>query len=340
MKTINKLYLLIHGFCYAEIELQNKKTNPKHTLYMERENRCAKLWASRIHEFSDNDALIIIPFSQHPDGPSSQFKDLAVSVLGDRCFFLDRPGYSEQSFWDKASIDFEKAVTKELSAVCIGLKKQWNEEDLSTTLHTLACFRQFEDLLVERNFQIDVEKTFIEAWGASFEGCVTKYSLNFRRFMLINNPIEIDFALTVPDAPFLLNFNEAESILLKDGLRVFIFKDDSQTIALYTTTSNSLDCGVTYVKLKVDPTDVRIRSKQNTRIWPELEPYHLEQASITNYEPPQQLVKVEDGCVYLPASAGLAYSLAKSPLFVFSTPGSSYEKNRDMFIQAEIYNNH
>ncbi len=340
LKKLNRFYFLIHGLCYAEMTYEKNErdldTNLKR--YLEHENKCARKWRSGLKDLDKNEALIIIPWHGHENGPASQFNSFAASVLGDRCFILDSPDSFNPSFWSNKDDAFYEAISSELKSALIYQKDQWNDEELHTALHSLACCRQLDVLLRERGFYYDKSKVTSEGWGASFDGCVTKYTLNIRRILGLSNVIEINFNMTVPDALFLLDTVFRESVILKNGLRLFLFQSEDQAIGLYTMTSQSLENRAVFIKLKLNQNQLTVKSKQGIRLWPNPEIYHLPQSAIGHYEPEQKLVTYENNKLILPVSAGFVYRLAKAPTYIFANSEMTYHDFKEILINAEIVN--
>jgi len=157
LKKINKLYFLIHGFCYAEMVAHKKPgaIDANFQRYWDREKKCAEKWRSRLREFSDNEVLVIIPWRGDQSGPAATYHSFAVSALGDRCFLLDCPDSFAPEFWREEDTAFNRAVVRELKAALLGQRDQWNDEELHTALHALACCRQLDSLLQHRGFCFD-----------------------------------------------------------------------------------------------------------------------------------------------------------------------------------------
>ena len=224
----------------------------------------------------------------------------------------------------------------EFKSAFVQQKMRWNKEELSTALHCLACCRQLHVMLAERGYWFDEKEVSAESWGASFEGCVAKYTLTMRRMLNLSNVVEIDYGMTVPDAFFLLDATHAEWVLLDNRLRLFLFKVGNQAIALYTLTAHSLADQVSYVALPCDPQKVTVKSKQGIRLWPQPEVYALPSAPCGYYEPPQELVRFADGRLYAPVSAGFVYRLAKAPAYIFAPPDMPYAEFRGTLMSAEL----
>lgn len=336
MKRLDKLNFLIHGFCYAcrDWGATPRQADDGLRPYLTREQKCAQGWYSRLADFSESEALVIVPGSR--DGPAGDYYAAAHSRLGDRCFMLDCADCLEPQFWAGGGADHRLNLLREIEAAFVHQRLQWNKEELHTALHCRACCRQFDAMLTQRGFSFDRATVSAEAWGASFDGCVTKYTLNLRRMLGLSNIVEINFGMTVPDAPFLVDTLNCECVLLENALRLFLFADGRHTIGLYTFTAHSLADQPAYVKLAVAPETATVTSKQRIRLWPDPEANALPTAPLGCYEPSQVLVKYEAGRLHVPVSAGLVYRLAKAPAYVYMPNAIPYAEARAILTSAEL----
>jgi len=336
MKRIEKLHFLIHGFCHAEAAARGYGSGPEHEAYLACENERAERWRSRLRELSPSDALVVVPVARDPAGPAAGFHALASEVLGDRCFFLDTPMCCEEEFWSDESREFRDAVSAETEAAFKGQGQAWNKEELHTSLHCVALCRQLEAALRERGLLFAPDQATGEAWGASFDGCVTKYSVTFRRMLRLPEPVPFALEMTVPDARFLLDAEAVETVLLAGGLRLFLFRAEGRSIALYTATSHAMSDRAVTVGVEIAPVLVTVRSKQGIRLWPEREPYCLRNVPPGRWEAPQELVTVEEGALRVPVSYGFVYRLAKAPAYVFAGPELSHDAFRAALLRAAV----
>jgi hypothetical protein len=336
VKRLDRLHFLIHGFCYAEMALSRGPITPDDPFarYLGRENACAQQWRARLAGFADTEAVAIIPWPGVSAGPSAEFHALAASILGERCFLLDCPDCLAEDYWGAADDRFGRAVLAELRAACVGQGLACNQEEIVTDLHCLACCRRLEDLLSERGYALDRASASVDGWGASFDGCVTKYTLTLRRMLGLSRAIDIDYGLTVPDAAFLLDADDWECMPMADGLRAFMFEGAGGWIGLYALTSHSLADAPVAVTLPEGAAGLTVRSKQGIRLWPRPEPYALPAAPVACREPAQQVVTVEAGGLRVPASAGFVYRLAKAPAYLFAPPGMPRAEFRARLLAA------
>ena len=236
---------------------------------------------------------------------------------------------------DEGAVDMIIAPEVADGSALVGQGDRWNKEELLTSLHAVACCLRLSAMLSERGFVLDPDSLSAEGWGASFEGCVTKYTLNIRRLLSLSHAIQIRPEMTVPDTFFLLGAVGSETMMLENGLRLYLFQLPDQWAALYTRTSHSLAEGAASVRLAVDPDQVTVRSKQGIRLWPEPEPYHLPDAPAGCYEPPTQVVRFDEGRLCVPVSAGFVYRLAKAPAYLFAASGTTRADFLDVLMHAE-----
>ncbi|NLP10862.1 hypothetical protein GX408_10755, partial [bacterium] len=215
-------------------------------------------------------------------------------------------------------------------------KAEWNKEELFTKLHALNCYYQLRQLLAERYFQIDPHQVNATAWGASYEVCVTKYSLHLRRLLNLSKPIHIDFDLTVPDALFLIKATELDNQLVKDDLGVILFQNRDKIFAHYYLTALPVHDKPVFVDTFVSEKQVFILSKQGIRLWPDPEPYHLPQAPAGYYEPPQTVISYQNHKLLSPVSFGYVYRLAKAPVFIFPDSSLSTAEWRRILLTGRI----
>jgi hypothetical protein len=332
LQKIERLYFLIHGFCYADMTQSQKpeQIDVQIAKYLARERHCADNWRAQLQNFGANDALVVIPWNTKKTGPVHDFNVLADSLLGERFFLLDGSDGLDPSFWQQQDTHFSKEILSNLEGMLAGQKESWNKEELFTALHSMNCCRQFNSLLATRGLTLDVQRVPCTSWGASYEGCVTKYSLNFRQMLHLTHPVKIDFSMAVPDAEFLLEAEERQSLLINPDLQLSIFQNGENLIACYSRTSHSLADKPAFVEVSLDSTRASIVSKQGIRLWPQAETYHLPNAPFGFYEPPQQIVKMTDKGVRVTAHSGYVYRLAKAPAFIFASGRMTLDAFRDI----------
>lgn len=328
--TLRKLHWLIHGLCYSEMACRQPARAEEDTfrdfLAFER-GRIAR-WDARVQAFPPDEALVILPWPHFDTGPAVDFEARAARLLGDRCFLLDAPYPSSPSFWQGAHPDFLRGVAEDLRDACLNQGSDWNKEEMTTALLSRSCARQMLGLMGSRGLAWDPATVQSEGWGASFEGCVSKYSGSLRRLLGLTHPIAIDFEMTVPDAAFLLRARRCERLSLSDRLDLFLFDLEGTPAGLYLQTSVSLSDRAAWLSVAAPPDRVRVLSKQGARLWPGPAEDKTPPRSIGLHEPAQELVTLEDGRLRVPISAGMVWRLAKSPAYLVGEPGTTLEEFR------------
>jgi hypothetical protein len=340
MKRLEKLYFLIHGFCYAGMTCDRAPSQVDDRLqrYLARERMCAERWYARLGELSAAQALVVIPWGSGSPA-ADDFYASARAALGDRLFMLDCPDILAPEFWSSSAGDHGRArrLLAEIGTAFDHQQLAWNKEELYTTFHSYACSWQFQAMLAQRGFSFDPASVSAEAWGASFDGCVTKYTLNLRRILGLSNVVGIDFNLTVPDAYFLLDAVLRDCLILLDNkLRLFLFECEQRFAGLYTFTEHSIADPLTNVILTVDAETIIVKSKQNIRLWPQPEEYRLRDVDPGYYEPPQTVVKRLANGLQLPVSSGVVYRLAKAPAYIFMPAEMPYAQARSILASAKL----
>src|SRR5690349_20991268 len=113
MEQLNKLYLLVHGLCYAEMTFgcpADSVVSARYAPFVERELACAARWRSRLESLGDDEALVIIPPATASGRPADNFSEAAALLLGDRCFILQCPDITAPEFWSGSDEVLRQAV--------------------------------------------------------------------------------------------------------------------------------------------------------------------------------------------------------------------------------------
>jgi hypothetical protein len=330
MIRLNRLTFLVHPFCYAA-------TPPGSPLarFALREQRCAARWEQAARAMPDDHALVIIPVGGHPLKAAQAFVERVAPALGQRCILLTSPYLADSSLWNRLLPTHAAGVAEELRDAYLRGNEDWNKEELYTSIHSRGCVAELAEELAMRGFQFDPAAGGAEAWGESFDGCVTKYSLNLRRLLSLACPVDVEFGLTVPDAAFVLETRHDERLDLPSDLRLFLFEAEGRAIGLYVATRDALAQRPRCVRVPVDPRAVTVLSKRGARLWPPPDEDSLSWPCLGVTEPPQVLVREHQGQLVVPVSTGHVYRLAKSPAYLFASPGVSLAEFRDQLTRAQ-----
>ena len=337
MNQLSDLRLLIHSFCYAEAAHAGPASaeDAPFRRYLHREQDCAARWRDAVAALPDHAALAIVPIGHAGNGPAAGFERWAAGLLGDRCFILDYPRIFDPPFWQSMDADLADGVVRDLQDALLGQGQEWHKEELDTALQCRGCAGQFRRLLDERGLGFDPASVTAEAWGASFDGCVAKYSANLRRLLGFSRAIEIDYDRTVPDAPFLLDATFLGRFPVDGDLRLFMWRVGEQPVGLFVRTSESLADLPVRVKLPLDSEAVTVLSKQAGRLWPPPREDKTPPRGVGYFEPPQDLVTVSDGHLTVPVNHGMVWRLAKAPAYVFGPAGADQNAFRDLLLAGQ-----
>lgn len=334
MPSISRVHFLIHGFCYAEMAAAGGLPDPL-APYLARETRCAVAWRTAVHAMAPADLLVVIPWPGTSRGPTRDFASLALAALGDRCLVLEAAdGSASTAAAVGAGVD--PAVAAAFAPTTRGDASRLNREELDTGRHGLALATQFLEMLRERRYDIDPRAVTSVAWGASFDGCVTKYSLYLRRLLGWRHPVAVAFDMTVPDARFAVDATQIEVLAVGECVRAFMLQAGAQYLALFVANGNSLADPAGQVAVPLDPRSTTVLSKQGLRLWPDPEPYLLRDVPAGYEEAPQQVVGVQVDRLIVPLSAGLVYRLARAPAYLVAGPDLSLGQFRARLLAATL----
>ncbi|MDA1141123.1 MAG: hypothetical protein O3B01_21355 [Planctomycetota bacterium] len=313
---LNRLVFLIHPFCYAGV----KRDEPAWQ-FARREQKCAEFWLNEARELGNDAALVLIPSRINGHPLTEKFVEDLDAAIGSRCIPLRCPYPSTPGFWDIVAQETEEVVG-DLRGAFLTQQESWSREELSTGLHCRGCVAMLVGELKSRNLALEPGTLIAEAWGESFDGCVTKYSLNIRRLLGLANVIEIDFQRSVPDASFLLEAELVGRFELGADLRLFQFIiGGGKPAALFVRTSESPGDPAMRVHVPIDPGRVSVTTKQCGRLWPLPVEDRTPWPKTGPRESPQELVQSADGGMIVPVSSGMVYRLAKAPAYIMAEDG-------------------
>jgi len=283
----------------------------------------------------EDEALAVIPImGQKPVEATTEFTEEASAILGRRLLDISFPYLGTKEAWDEFTSSHAREVVADLRDARLGQGNDWNKEELDTALHCRGCAAVLLRKLRERDLTIAPSSLATEAWGESFDGCVTKYSISLRRLLGLERPVDIVFDKGVPDAAFLLEAELLELVELEHDLRLSVFETDDRLAALFVSTRDSLAQPARRVKVPVDPQRVTVCTKRGGRLWPPPAEEDVQWPCIGVTEPPQELVRKEGGELIIPVSTGVVYRLAKAPAYLMSEPGAPFADFRERLVRA------
>lgn len=312
MTHIRHIVFLIHPFCHADVADDGPRAG-----HARRERKCAALWAERTSALPNDATLVILPSRDRRHEPTRSFIAQSQQALGRRCLVV-RPDFPPlRKAWPAVTTAVQARVFAAAALAFEGQGQEWSAEELHHELHMQVCVEKLRAQLADNGLVFEPTTVSAEVWGESFDGCVTKYSLELRERLGLSRPIDIDFDMTVPDAGFLLEARPIECRLLTQDLRIHLLETHDRLYALYTATRHRLHDPPQWVCLDLDPGEAIVRSKQGVQLWP-----RVANDGATDRPTPYNPVYTDAGHVVLPISAGMVFCPAKAPAYVTVARGT------------------
>lgn len=348
---IRNLVFFIHPFCYGHHAARGMTA--KQWPYGPFEDARVASWWRATAELPDDAALAMVPLPGTPSEQTRAYCEHAAATLGKRFILMDCPDYQSPAFWKRGGkgAPTSESVLAEFRDLCLGQGSAWSKEEVETGLHTRACVATLEHELTRRGLRLDRNRLKAQGWGASFEGCVTKYTLNFARLLRLANPVQIDFAMTMCDAAFMLGATCVERVTVGDtasgsgagggsgatsgGAVLHLFRQKGRGVAIFFARAASPADRAARVRLRFDGAGLRVTDKRGVRLWPNPR-FKPVCADVGLAEPPQELVRLRDGRLEAPLCTGLVYRMAKAPAYFHAPRGMSMETFRSLLVDAEI----
>ncbi len=266
---IDKLVFLIHPLCYAGCEDEGRCPMPEASFraYLEYERKIWVKWNEAISKLASKEALVLLPIGSTKS--QRALEEQAQNVLGARCVVVRATASVSGEFLPGLDDAFKTGVADDLVAAFQARGYEWPAQDMKVAVFSRAYARQIESALREQGLAFDPETMQTEAWGESFEGCVTKWSNGIGAYLYLSNPIEKNFEMTVPDAPFILRSRFVECVALANDVRLFLFEgNDMQPIGLFLKVSHRVWDRPLFVHLPADPQVFEVKKKMGETIWP------------------------------------------------------------------------
>ncbi|MCK5733783.1 MAG: hypothetical protein KAI38_06325 [Candidatus Latescibacteria bacterium] len=266
---IDKLVFLIHPLCYAGCEDEGRCPMPEASFraYVEYERTILPKWIEGLSQLAPNEALVLLPIGRTKS--QRALEEGAQEVLGARCVVVRAAPSVSGAFLPGLDDAFKTGVAEDLMAAFQARGYEWRAQDMKVAVFSRAYAREIESAFIERGLAFDPKTVRAEAWGESFEGCVTKWSNGMGTYLRLSNPIEKKFEMTVPDAPFILCSNFVECVPLANEVRLFLFEgSDMRPIGVFLKASHRVWDRLLSVHLPADPEVFEVQKKMGGTLWP------------------------------------------------------------------------
>ena len=273
--AIYRIAFLIHPFCYRVPRPEGYDSSPETRLrwdqYVSYENRIAERWLEGIADLGPHEVLVICAGRL---GCPPDLRAYAQKHLGHRAVVIEE--YLDQR-WD-FSIDLSAqtkiSIADELVAMYQRYGHDWSAQSLALPIATRGWVEHLHQEFKQRGLTFDPATVRVDAWGESFEGCVASYARYLGPYLGLARPIENDFQMTVPDAPFLLSAKFIDKIPLKRDVRLYFWElADGRLVAIFQKASATVSEPALFAQFPLDGLQVEIRDKSGLQIWPDKHPH-------------------------------------------------------------------
>jgi len=221
-------------------------------------------WFQAIGNMGPNEAVVV--------GAPNCPKDLEESVekhLGPRGLVIKDDLIGHPELWQRLSPEAKADLGRDLLAMYWKHGFAWTSDPLGQPVIARGWAERVKEVFKQRGLTFDPRTVKAEGWGESFEGCVANYGRYMGTYLGLANPIEDNFEMTVPDAPFLLTARFLEKVVLGRNVRLYFWEaQDGRLIALFQNAQAAIGDPVLYAQFPLQGTSLEVRSRMDRPIWP------------------------------------------------------------------------
>lgn len=262
MVQLQKIYFLVHASIY-EAGKGDPEFDAKYPEYIRHEATVKRRWMRKVHEMQSDEFLAA--FSPASDELVAEME----SILGPRMLTVRENIIAQPELWDELlDPGAKQALGRDFMSMFWREGYHWSSEGLVQPVIARGWARRLREVLQRRGFAYDPRSVLCEGWGESFEGCVANYCRHLGTYLGLHSPIELNFRMTVPDAPFLLNARVRGAIPLEEGVLLYLWqRQDGPSVGWYHRGLASI--GEAPLLADIDPgsMEIEVRGKR-TLYWP------------------------------------------------------------------------
>src|SRR5436309_2719992 len=145
----------------------------------------------------------------------------------------------------------------------------WTSDPLGQPVIARGWAERVKHTFRQRGLTFDPRTVQAEGWGESFEGCVANYSRYLGTYLGLANPIEDNFEMTVPDAPFLLTARFVERVPLERSVRLYLWEtQEGRLVALFQKAQAVIGEPSLFAQFPLRGMRIEVRSRMNRPMWP------------------------------------------------------------------------
>ena len=191
------------------------------------------------------------------------------SALGTRALIVRDNVISEPRLWDELlDPDAKQGLGRDMMSIFWRHGYRWSSEGLVQPVIARGWASRLARTLGERDMAYDPASVVTEGWGESFEGCVANYCRHLGTYLGLPRPIELNFEMTVPDAPFLLRATLSDRIPLDRSVRLYLWKTSGgNPVAWYHKGLASVGEAPLVSRIGLGSLEVEVRGKRSL-YWP------------------------------------------------------------------------
>jgi hypothetical protein len=264
--VIEKIYFMIHPLLYRApyAKAGDPEGAERYQQYADYEKKVSSRWFQAIANMGPKEALVI--------GAPNCPKDLEESVekyLGPRGLVIKDDLISQPELWQRLSPEAKADLGRDLLAMFWKHGFAWTSDPLGQPVIARGWAERVKEAFKQRGLTFDPGTVKAEGWGESFEGCVANYSRYMGSYLGLANPIEDNFEMTVPDAPFLLTARFLERVALGRNVRLYFWEaKDGRLIALFQNAQAAIGDPSLYAQFPLQGMSMEVRSRMDRPMWP------------------------------------------------------------------------
>ena len=262
---VERLIVMVHPAIYSASKGEPEFA-AKYFDYIEYEEEVEGRWLEAMGRATEREVLVAC-------SPATEgLRESIRSTMGRMGIVVQDNIINRRDLWDSLLGDEARlGLGRDLMAMFWRNGYSWGSGTMVQPVIARGWAERIKVELAERNLAFDPGSVRAEGWGESFEGCVANYSRYLGRYLGLADPIEVEFEMTVPDAPFLLDAKFLERIPLPKDLRLYLWRlADGRLAGWYHRAFASIGDDPLYSSFELGGMRVEVRGKGEL-YWPSRE---------------------------------------------------------------------
>ena len=272
---IDKIYILMHPVAYVpplEQILKNWQLESPESgaWFWQREREVRPKQDELIRNLKGNEALVLYPIGSSPQ--MLELEALVRDTLGRRGVILPRdPGVGLKEDWPKMGVGIQAQIADDIRRMTATHGYAWNAAEIKVIMFSRWMAYRIEQGFKEAELSYDPNTVEVEAFGESFDGCVSHWTSMTASFLGLANPVIKNYELSVPDLGLLSRASFVEHVVLTDKTVLYLWQDhDGTPIGLFSRGAHRAWEPARYARFHANGWHVTVRTKVNHEVWPSL----------------------------------------------------------------------